>query len=364
MSEFAHNQGEVPAGGGRRVVLAIETSCDDTSVAAVDDRGGILALETASQTESHQPYGGVVPELASRNHTVLLPGLVERVLAQPGCGVGDLAAVAATAGPGLASSLLVGNTMAKAMALGAGVPFVAVNHMEGHLLSPFVGRDVPFPFLGLVVSGGHTLLVEARGVGDYELVGRSLDDAAGEAFDKTGKMLGLPYPGGPEIEKCAKGGDPTAFAFPRAMLESGDGNFSFSGLKTSVRVLIQRLDPAAREQWLPDVCASFQEAVVEVLSAKTLEAARRRGLRDVAVSGGVACNGRLRETLRAEIEGRFGARLHLVEPRLATDNAAMIGHVAHWRLASGRVSSLEEDVDPNLPLEGIGRLRGGRAAGR
>lgn len=342
--------GDENAGASLPLVLAIETSCDETAVALVRGRE-ILASEVASQVELHRPYGGVVPELASRNHNLTLPPLVRHLFSTAKVRAGDLGAVAATAGPGLASSLLIGNTFAKSLALALNRPFYAVNHIEGHLLSPCMGRDagVP-PSAALVVSGGHTLLVEVRGPGDYRLLGSTRDDAAGEAFDKVAKMLGLPYPGGPVIDRLARQGNPAAFSLPRSMIDSGDFQFSFSGLKTAVHYLLPKLDQPLGER-LPDLCASFQEAVVEVLVAKTMAAARRTGHRLVTVSGGVSCNGRLREAMR-EACAREGRELWLCTPEYGTDNAAMIGFVAAVRLAAGVVGdSLEGDIDPNLRLE-------------
>ena len=338
-------------------ILAIETSCDETSVAAVDGRGSILAQETASQIAAHRPYGGVVPELASRNHTALLPRVLEAVLGGLGLRPSDFDAFAATAGPGLASSLLVGNTTAKAMALANDRPYFAVNHLEGHVLSPFCGRPAIPPSVVLVVSGGHTLLLRVSGTGKYELLGRTRDDAAGEAFDKVGKLLGLPYPGGPEVDRWAAQGNPRAYDFPRGMIESGDFDFSFSGLKTSVRYRLEGLDADRRESWLADVCASFQEAVVEVLVAKTMAAARACGATTVAVGGGVACNRRLRSAL-TDACSSAGLELLMVSPALATDNAAMIAEAARHRLGREPGNALDEDIDPNLPLPGLGRLRG------
>ena len=338
-------------------ILAIETSCDETSVAAIDGNGRVLAQETASQIAAHRPYGGVVPELASRNHTALLPRVLEAVLDALGSRPGDFDAFAATAGPGLASSLLVGNTTAKALALANDRPYFAVNHLEGHLLSPFCGLDSIPPSIVLVVSGGHTLLLRVAGAGNYELLGRTRDDAAGEAFDKVGKLLGLPYPGGPEVDRMAASGNPRAYDFPRSMIESGDFDFSFSGLKTSVRYRLDDLDPERRESWLADVCASFQEAVVDVLVAKTLAAARACGVATVAVGGGVACNRRLRAVL-TEACAAEGFELRMVSPALATDNAAMIAEAARHRFGRQPGNALDEDIDPNLPLPGLGRLRG------
>ncbi len=330
------------------LVLAIETSCDETAVALADAAGRPLVSRVASQIRLHAPYGGVVPELASRNHSLDLRPLVEATFAEAGAGPGDVGLVAATSGPGLASSLLVGDTLAKAMAVGLGVPFFSINHMEGHLLSPFIHplREIE-PHLALVVSGGHTLLVEVRGVGDYRPLGSTKDDAAGEAFDKVGKLLGLPYPGGPEIAKHAATGRRDAFDFPRSMLHSGDFDFSFSGLKTSARYTLERIGGIPEGGDLADFCASFEEAIVDVLVAKLLSACGRRGLRLAAVSGGVSCNRRLRERVAAAGK-EFGVDMMLADPAYSTDNAAMIAFAAAARRRAGfPPSPLDRDIDPN-----------------
>jgi len=330
------------------IVLALESSCDETAAAVLCSERGMLAGEVASQIELHRATGGVVPEVASRQHLRHLRPMVTAVLERAGLGLERLDAVAATAGPGLATSLMIGLSAAKGLALGLGKPFIAVNHIEGHLLSPFAFElEIP-PALGLVVSGGHTLLVDIAGFGDYRLLGQTRDDAAGEAFDKVGKLLGLPYPGGPVIDRLARTGNARRFDFPRSMLDSGDFAFSFSGLKTAVRYLLPKL-PDRSEATLADVCASFQEAVVEVLTRKTMAAARASGRRIVAVSGGVSCNGRLRESL-AKACAKAGLELRLARPELCTDNAGMIGFVALHRLARGQYSPLTADVDPNWHL--------------
>lgn len=342
-------------------LLAIETSCDETSVAVMDERGRVLAHETASQVAVHRPHGGVVPELASRNHTALLPRVMERALQSAGCEAAEMAAFAATAGPGLATSLLVGHTTAKALAVATGRPFHAVNHLEGHLLSPFLGEEKAGPAVVLVVSGGHTLLVHLVKPGSQHLLGRSRDDAAGEAFDKVGKLLGLPYPGGPEVEKRAREGNPAAFDFPRGLGAEEGMDFSFSGLKTAVRYQLEAMDEATRERRLADLCASFQEAVVDVLVGKSLKAVHATGAPVLAVGGGVACNGRLRSALAEACEAD-GVGLCLVAPDLATDNAAMIAEVARRRLLAGHPGDpVAGDIDPNLPLAGAGRGRAGGA---
>ena len=258
------------------MLLALESSCDETAAAVLAPPATLLASKISSQIALHRPYGGVVPELASRNHLICLRPVIEATLAAAGIGLDQIDAFAATSGPGLSSSLLMGNTAAKALALAKGKPFISVNHMEGHLLSPFMNTEL-HPHVALVVSGGHTLLVHVRGFGDYQKLGSTRDDAAGEAFDKVGKMLGLPYPGGPEVERGAVGGDSKRFDFPRAMLNSGDFAFSFSGLKTSVLYTLQKLGglDAVDAATLADLCASFQAAVIEVLVAKAAKAARQ-----------------------------------------------------------------------------------------
>ena len=326
-------------------VLAIETSCDETAAAVLRD-GALLSSEVSSQIALHALTGGVVPEVASRNHLRSLRPVVDAALRNAGVALGDVEIFAATRGPGLATSLMIGLSAAKGLALGFRRPFVAVNHIEAHLLSPFFGRGGVRPAIGLVVSGGHTLLVEIEAVGKYRLLGKSLDDAAGEAFDKVGKLLGLPYPGGPNVNRLACEGDRTRFDFPRSMLSSGDFAFSFSGLKTSVRYLLQKMDSVP----VADVCASFQEAVVDVLVEKTVRAAIETRRKTIAVSGGVSCNSRLREKLAAVCDAR-GLELLLAEPSLCTDNAGMIAYVASLRAGAGQGNDLGEDIDPNLRLE-------------
>lgn len=331
------------------LILALETSCDESAVALCDGSGRILAAAISSQIPDHQPYGGVVPELASRNHLVRIRPLIQQVLTQASLTLRDIGAFAATAGPGLASSLLIGNTLAKSLALSCGKPYLAINHLEGHLLSPFLGQpDGIQPGAALIVSGGHTLLLHLRGPGDYPLLGRTRDDAAGEAFDKVARMLGLPYPGGPEIDKLARTGNPAAFDFPRSMKDSGDFAFSFSGLKTSMFYLLPTLGETAAAR-LPDLCASFQEAVVDVLVSKTLAAAKHLKTRHISVSGGVSCNSRLRAAF-TERCAKAGFILHLAAPVHSTDNAAMIAFAALQRYQAGQFTPMDSDIDPNLAL--------------
>jgi N6-L-threonylcarbamoyladenine synthase len=331
-------------------ILALETSCDETAVAIMRGRE-LLASEVASQS-AHEQYGGVVPEVASRSHLVHMPRLLASALRTAGISVGDVDAFAATSGPGLASSLMIGASTAKGLALGAGRPYLAINHLEGHLLSPFFNAPGGVePNVSLVVSGGHTLLVEVSGVREYRVVGRTLDDAAGEAFDKVAKMLGLPYPGGPEIERRARTGDPKRFDLPRTMLDSGDHNFSFSGLKTAVRYLLAKLPPSRDEQTLADLCASFQRVAIEVLLRKTIAAAKASGAGLVTLSGGVSCNVALRSAMQSACD--VAGLAFIAAPRsLSTDNAAMIAFAAHLRFSGGFESSVSDEIDPNLALEG------------
>ncbi len=326
-----------------RITLAIETSCDETAVAVMSGRE-ILASEIASQIDLHAITGGVVPEVAARDHLRKIKPVLDRALANAGVSIREVDAYAATRGPGLATSLMIGTSLAKGLAVASGRPFVGVNHLEGHLLSPFFGGFIE-PSVGLVVSGGHTLLVHIEGVGKYRSIGGTVDDAAGEAFDKVGKLLGLPYPGGPHINRLAAEGDPTRYDFPRSMMDSGDYSFSFSGLKTSVRYLLPKL----KEYRVEDLCASFQEAVVDVLVSKTLKAVADTGLDGIAVSGGVSCNTRLRERFESEC-APLGLNCRFADPKLTTDNAAMIGFVAALKLARGEVSPMSTDIDPNLRL--------------
>jgi len=328
------------------LILAVETSCDETAVAILSGPGKILASEIASQVNLHQRFGGVVPEVASRNHLIKIQPLIQRALEHAGCFPSDLDCIAATRGPGLLTSLLVGYSAAKGLAIAVDRPFIGVNHLEGHLLSPFFGSiDGPGRSVNLIVSGGHTLLIEMERVGRYRLLGRTVDDAAGEAFDKVAKLLGLPYPGGPEIDRLAKRGDPNRFDLPRSMLGSGDLNFSFSGLKTAVRYLVPKL----KGDFLADLCASFQEAVVDVLVRKTIRAVTACGTNVVSVSGGVSCNSRLR--LKIAIASQdAGVELKLADTSLCTDNAAMIAYTAAERFLRGYRSDFAEDADPNLSL--------------
>jgi N6-L-threonylcarbamoyladenine synthase len=367
-------------------VLALETSCDETAVAILrgcdDHSHELLASEVASQVAAHEKFGGIVPEIASRNHLLYAPRLLDRVIRGAGIEMSVVDAFAATSGPGLASSLMIGASIAKGLAIGFSKPYVGINHLEGHLLSPFFGGadgdEQIKPNVSLIVSGGHTMSVLVRGLEDYELIGRTVDDAAGEAFDKVAKMLGLGYPGGPEIEERARGGDPTRFDLPRSML--GSEKFSFSGLKTAVRYLLPKIGvipnesegPRTRslerrgpmgeqspyersfafaqdDKLLSDLCASFQQAIIDVLVRKTIAAAQKCHVDLVTVSGGVSCNQELRRQL-GEASRRAGFEFKNAESWLCTDNAAMIAFAALWRLRSGFQSNVTEEIDPNLAL--------------
>src|SRR5256885_10850398 len=310
-----------------QLLLALETSCDETAIAVLRD-GKLLASQVASQIAEHEKFGGVVPEVASRNHLVHAPRLLERVAREAKIDISQIDAFAATSGPGLASSLMIGASIAKGLAIGFGKPYLAINHLEGHLLSPFFGESKIKPNVSLVVSGGHTMSILVRAVGDYKIIGRTVDDAAGEAFDKIAKLLGLGYPGGPEIEKQAANGDPKRFDLPRSMPDSE--NFSFSGLKTAVRYLL----PTLRGDYLADVCASTQAAIVDVLVRKTIEAAKKHDVDLITISGGVSCNQQLRKQL-GDACRRNNLELKAAESWLCTDNAAMIAFAALLKLQNG-----------------------------
>ncbi|MDD2709996.1 MAG: tRNA (adenosine(37)-N6)-threonylcarbamoyltransferase complex transferase subunit TsaD [Verrucomicrobiae bacterium] len=326
-------------------ILGIETSCDETSAAVVAD-GCVLSSAVSSQVDFHAVYGGVVPEVASRQHLKLIDAVVRQALTQGRVHPRELDAVAVTRGPGLPSALLVGVAMAKGLAARYGKPLAPVHHLEAHLYSSPIDSGA---FVALVVSGGHTMLIHAPHIGGHRVLGSTVDDAAGEAFDKVAQMLGLPYPGGPVIELQAAQGNPRAFDFPRPMLHSGDWNFSFSGLKTAVRRTVGLLggDKTAR---MADLCASFQLAVVEVLVEKTLAAAKKFRVRQIAVSGGVACNGSLRQALEKRCQ-REGMRLRFAEKKYCTDNAAMVALLAERKLSQGWLPPDDWDIQPDWRLE-------------
>jgi len=331
------------------MVLGIESSCDETAAAVLADGRRVLADVVASQDAIHAPYGGVVPELASRRHIEAVVPVVARALADAGIKLGDLDGIAVTRGPGLVGSLLVGLSVAKALAWVHGTPLVGVNHLEGHIYAAFLTDDPPeHPFLALVVSGGHTALYHARSPLRYALVGQTRDDAAGEAFDKVAKLLGLGFPGGPAIQRMAERGDPRAIPFPLAQMTDQSRDFSFSGIKTSVSLHVKREGPLS-EARVADVAASFQAAVVKMLVRKTVKAALHLGVKRVVLTGGVAANAPLRQSLRAEAE-EHGIRLHVPPPRLCTDNAAMITAAGTARLQAGERAGLTLNAAPDLPL--------------
>lgn len=315
------------------LVLGIESSCDETGLALYDSERGLLAHALHSQIAMHREYGGVVPELASRDHIRRALPLLEEVLAKSGAARGDIDAIAFTQGPGLAGALLVGASVANALAMAWNRPTVGIHHLEGHLLSPLlVDAPPPFPFVALLVSGGHTQLMRVTDVGVYETLGETLDDAAGEAFDKTAKLLGLGYPGGPEVSRLAEFGTPGAIELPRPMLHSGDLDFSFSGLKTAVLTQVKKLGPNICEQGKADIARGFVDAAVDVLAAKSIAALKRTKMKRLVVAGGVGANKQLREMLSAAAQKR-GFEVHYPDLSLCTDNGAMIALAGALRLA-------------------------------
>jgi len=322
-------------------ILAIETSCDETAAAVVEDGRKILSNQIASQVEIHARYGGVVPEVASRQHLLAIIPIVKQAMAEAKVGGPELAGIAVTVGPGLAGSLLVGVNVAKALALAYSQPLIGVNHLEGHLYANWLGdKEVEFPAVCLIVSGGHSDLVLVRGHGDYAVLGRTRDDAAGEAFDKAARILGLGYPGGPAIEKAAKNGAPS-IALPRAWLKDTN-DFSFSGVKTA----LLRLAEAGKISSAADAAASFQEAVIDVLVTKTVAVARERRAKQVLLAGGVAAN----KALRARLTSESPIPVLVPPPILCTDNAAMIAACGYYRLRAGKVNGLDLDVVAGLKL--------------
>jgi N6-L-threonylcarbamoyladenine synthase len=331
------------------IVLGIESSCDETAAAVVADGRRIVSSVVASQDDVHAPYGGVVPELASRRHIEVIVPVVERALGEAHVALRDVDGIAVTQGPGLVGSLLVGTSLAKSLAWVHRKPLVGVNHLEGHIFAAFLSDDPPdYPLLALVVSGGHTALYHARAPREYVLVGQTRDDAAGEAFDKVAKLLGLGFPGGPLIQRAAERGDPAAVAFPPARMTDGALDFSFSGIKTSVSLYVKRHAPLSAAQ-VADVAASFQASVVRTLVRRTLAAAATLGVHRVVLTGGVAANGPLREALATEAAAQ-GVRLHVPPRHLCTDNAAMIAAAGSPRLVAGERAPLTLNAVPDLAL--------------
>ena len=335
-------------------VLGIETSCDETGIAVYDSKHGLRAHALYSQVTMHDEYGGVVPELASRDHIRRVLPLTQQVLVESGLGLNDIDAIAYTRGPGLAGALLVGASIAAALGYALNKPALGIHHLEGHLLSPLLSRPTPeFPFVALLASGGHTQLMQVSGVGQYALLGETVDDAAGEAFDKSAKLLGLGYPGGPALSLLAQQGDTRRYKLPRPMLASSDLNFSFSGLKTAVRMLVNR-EPSGK-QTQADIAAAVETAIVEVLVTKSLAALKHTGLKRLVVAGGVGANHSLREKLSAEA-AHNKINVFYPEPELCTDNGAMIAFAGALRLqkegfGSQDTGSRSFSVNPRWDLE-------------
>jgi N6-L-threonylcarbamoyladenine synthase len=339
------------------LVLGVETSCDETAAAVVEDRGRVLSSVVASQEDVHAKYGGIVPELASRRHVEAIVPVVTEALERAGTGLDGVDAVAVTVGPGLVGSLIVGVCAAKAIAWRRGLPLLAVNHLEGHIRSPFLEHpEIAFPAIALVVSGGHTQLYLCPQEGVYRTLARTRDDAAGEAFDKVARLLGLGYPGGPEIDRLSEGADETAHDFPKAAMKDRSIDFSFSGLKTAVRRRAESLGIARTgaldgepSRQVRDLVASFQRAVVDALVETTVLACRREAVRTVLVAGGVACNRRLRAAFE-DAASRWGLSVFLPSPKYTTDNAAMIAGAGFLHLERGERAGLGLNADPNLRL--------------
>ncbi|MDM1715951.1 tRNA (adenosine(37)-N6)-threonylcarbamoyltransferase complex transferase subunit TsaD [Thiopseudomonas alkaliphila] len=340
------------------LVLGIETSCDETGVALYDSQQGLLADALFSQIDLHRVYGGVVPELASRDHVKRLLPLIKQVLAEANKQAQQIDAIAYTAGPGLVGALLVGASCAKALAFAWQVPVLGVHHMEGHLLAPMLESKPPqFPFIALLVSGGHTQLVRVDGIGQYRVLGESIDDAAGEAFDKTAKMLGLRYPGGPEIAKLAEQGQPGRFKLPRPMTDRPGLDFSFSGLKTSTLTAWHKAEQSgvANQQAKADLAYAFQEAVVKTLTIKCERALEQEGLKRLVIAGGVSANQALRQELEAMLAARQG-EVFYARPRFCTDNGAMIAYAGCQRLLAGQVDAPGTNVRARWPMEELPAL--------
>jgi len=331
-------------------VLGIETSCDETAIAVVEEGRAILSNLISSQVDLHARFGGVVPEVAARAHIEALNPLMQEALEQAGVGFGDLDAVSVTIGPGLVGALLVGVAAAKSVALATGKPFIGVNHLEGHVYANFLEHGPPEPpYVSLIVSGGHTMIVHMKDRHSYEVLGQTLDDAAGEAFDKIARFMGLGFPGGPAVDKLAREGDPDAIRFPRAMAGSGDLDFSLSGLKTAVMRFVKTERAAGREPDPADLAASFQEAVVDVQVSKTIGAALERETRTVLLGGGVVANTRLRARM-LEAGEKEGLRVLFPSLPLCTDNGAMIACAGFYRLQAGETTPLDAEADPGLSL--------------
>jgi len=337
-------------------ILGIETSCDETAVAIYEGtktgEGRILADQISSQVNIHAQFGGVVPEIASREHLAVLPGMVESMMQETKFCWFDIDAIAVTAGPGLMGALLVGTSFARAAGLVNNIPLIPIHHLEGHFLAAGLEKDLPsFPFIILLVSGGHTMLIRVEAIGCYRILGQSLDDAAGECFDKTARLIGLGYPGGPAIERLARNGDPDRFSLPRPLLRRDDVNFSFSGLKTAVMHTVKKLiAQKASQDWKQDLAASFQEAVADVLTSKTVRACHQQKISHLIIAGGVAANSRIRESLRIAA-GEQGLNIILPSPKYCTDNAAMIAYAGFQRKRLGISEIQTWDARARWPLD-------------
>ncbi|RYY78923.1 MAG: tRNA (adenosine(37)-N6)-threonylcarbamoyltransferase complex transferase subunit TsaD [Moraxellaceae bacterium] len=328
------------------LVLGLETSCDETGLALFDSERGLLGQVLYSQIQLHAEYGGVVPELASRDHVRKLIPLLQALLQQTGVTKQQINAVAYTRGPGLMGALMTGALFGRTLAYALNIPAIGVHHMEGHLLAPLLSDNPPqFPFVALLVSGGHTQLMAAYGIGQYELLGESIDDAAGEAFDKVAKMMGLPYPGGPNIAKLALQGDPKSFDLPRPLMHQAL-DFSFSGMKTAVLTRYNKVKGQNREA---DLAASFQEAMVDTLVKKSIRALKQTGLKQLVIAGGVSANQLLRERLESELK-KINSQVYYAEPALCTDNGAMIAFAGWQRLKAGQTDDLSVTTTPRWPM--------------
>ena len=335
-------------------VLGIETSCDETGIAIIDDKQGLLSHELYSQVKLHADYGGVVPELASRDHVRKIVPLVKKALEDANCQASDIDGVAFTQGPGLVGALLVGSSFARSLAYAWDLPAVGVHHMEGHLLAPMLDDPQPeFPFIALLVSGGHTMMVKVQGIGRYEVLGESVDDAAGEAFDKTAKLLGLDYPGGPLLAKLAESGRSGLYKFPRPMTDRPGLDFSFSGLKTFAANTIR--DAGDDPQSKADIARAFQEAVVDTLAIKCRRALKETGLSRLVIAGGVSANKMLREQLE-EMMNKIGGKVYYPRLEFCTDNGAMIAYAGLQRLKAGQTEDLSAKARPRWPLEELSPL--------
>jgi N6-L-threonylcarbamoyladenine synthase len=331
------------------LVLGVETSCDDTAAAVLQDGQTILANIVSSQDQVHGPYGGVVPELASRQHIRTVVPIVDDALRRAGATLNDLDGMAVTYGPGLVGSLLVGLSLVKGISFRSAIPYVGVNHLEAHLLAIHLEHEVPFPYLALIASGGHTLLYCVKGVGAYTHLGGTRDDAAGEAYDKVAKMMGLGYPGGRAIDQLAQAGNPRAIRFPRTKIKSSAYEFSFSGIKTAVWHYLKSLGEAASRERPADIAASFQEAIAEMLVGPTIKAARAQGIGRIVLSGGVAANSRLRSRMKEDAEAS-GLSVFYPAPKFCTDNGAMIALAGYHWLKRGRRDDFRLNADPDLTL--------------